>query len=360
MACSTPRLLCVVVAALAACKSERDTKPTTAAPPASAADLVPLRPALEAAPAPPPADPAPPTQTIGFDWGPPCRVPALQDVDQDGKRARFAFDIVLERTGDRLVAKLDKLRVVPLPGNQASVPALERAIGLVSGAIPPIAVAETGESEGALDIDQAIDATLALIATVVKDPKTESTIGNLIRSPQWKAAFAQKAGETWDVWVGTWANMELAPNSVERATYELPSAIGTFKDVPIAFTHHGALRDDATLVLLSVEQTLQGPELAKALGGLVQDLAKRVGPGAAPDFQHVKKIDRSTVAMDPRLGRPHRARHEMSIEVEDRKRTITRDTAFDWSRAVGCTISAGKAEADHPHRAVSPPRGLPR
>jgi hypothetical protein len=338
---SSPHLLCIV-AALAACKGERDAKPTAAPPPASATDLVPLRPALEAAPAPPAATAAP-TQTIGFDWGPPCRVPALQDVEQEGKRARFGFDVVLERSEGRLIAKLDKLRVIPLPGNQASVPALDQAIGLVSGSIPPIAVAATGESEGALDIDKAIDATLALIGKVVKDPTTESTIGNLIRSPQWKAAFAQKAGETWDVWVGTWANMKLAPNSVERATYDLPSAIGTFKDVPITFTHHGALRENLTLVLLSVEQIIQGPELAKALGGLVQDLAKQVGSGGAPDFNHVKKVDRSTVAMDPRLGRPHRARHEMSIEVEDRKRTTMRDTAFDWSRAVGCTAAAASS-----------------
>lgn len=342
---SASHLLCVVVA-LASCKSrgDRDATQSALAPPASAAELAPLRPALEAAPAPATDSPAA-KQTIGFDWGPPCRVPTLQDVDHDGKRARFGFEVVLERSGDRLVAKLDKLRVIPLPGTQPTAPALDRAIALVSGAVPPIAVAATGESQGALDIDQAIDTTLALLATVVKDPKTEATIANLIRTPQWKAAFAQKAGETWDVWVGTWANMELAPNSVERATYELPSAIGTFKDVPITFTHHGALRDDSTLVLLSVEQTLEGPELAKAVGGLVQDLARQVGSGGAPDFKSVKKIDRSTVAMDLRLGRPHRARHEMSIEVEDRKRKITRDTAFDWSRAVGCTASAGDGSA---------------
>jgi hypothetical protein len=260
-------------------------------------------------------------------------VPAIQDVERENTRARFAFDVVLERSEKRLIAKLENMRVIPLPG--AHRPALEHVVASFEGRIPPIAVADTGESQGAIDLEKAIDSILALVATTKNNPQVDA-VSKLLRSPRWKAAFAQKAGETWDAWAGTWTGLELAPNTVLRATYDLPSAVGTFKDVPLVITHHGSVRDAPALVLLSVEQVLEGPKLVAIIGSFLDDLAPGVGSGA---ITSVRKTDRSMVAIDPVLGRPHRARQETVIEVDDRSRKTTRDTAFDWAHAAGCVTS---------------------
>lgn len=84
--------LAPVLVALCACKKDGSSAGQAGAP-VSPADTAPLQPALEAAPAPATPEPTTPdhetaVDPIGFDWGPPCRVPAVQDVDDDGKRAR--------------------------------------------------------------------------------------------------------------------------------------------------------------------------------------------------------------------------------------------------------------------------------
>lgn len=337
-------LLVSIAAALVGCKADSDKAGSPSPSPAagsqapSPADRGPLRPALEAAPAPNVEESASASPvTVGFDWGPPCRVPAIQDAEKDGARSRFAFDVVLERAATGLVMRLDKLRAVSAPGVTRDTRAgLERAVAVLGGAIPPIAVADTGESLGAIDIDKSIDATLALIRSL-DDGRTAGAVEKMMKSPAFKEAFKQKAGETWDGWVGTWVDLEIAPHSERRETFDLSSVVGTFRDVPLTMKHHGTVRDAPTLVLLSAEQVIEGPELAAAISGFTQDIANRAGAVKAKvELASARKVDRITVAIDAARGRPHRSRHAMTIELEGKRRQQVRDTAFDWSRATGC------------------------
>lgn len=351
-------LLVSIAAALVGCKTDRDKQASGPPSPAasskapSPADLAPLRPALEAAPAPAgeestSGEPV----TVGFDWGPPCRVPAIQDAEKDGARSRFAFDVVLERSSTGLVMKLDKLRVVSAPGGTRDARAeVERAVAVLGGAIPPIAVAESGESLGATDIDKAIDATLAVIRSTDAGGSV-AIVEKMMKSPTFKEAFQQKAGETWAGWVGAWVQLEIAPHSERRETFDLPSALGTFRDVPLTTKHLGTVRDAPSLVLLSTEQVIEGPELAAAISGFTQDIANRAGAlDTKIEFRSARKVDRITVAIDAARGRPHRSRHETTIELQGKRRQQVKDTAFDWSRATGCATaasSAGSGSAQH-------------
>lgn len=335
-----------VLGTLCACESgaRKESPGRASAERPAPGDLAPLRPALEAAPAPAGGSADATPVTIGFEWNPPCRVPAIQDVEKKGARARLAFDVVLERGTTGLVLKLDNMRPISAPGDAQQ--GLERAMATLDGVVPPIAVSDSGESLGAIDIDKSIEATLAL----VRQAGGRTSVGMLekmMKTPQFKEAMKQKAGETWDGWVGTWTGMTIAPHSERRETFDLPSVVGTFTDVPLTLKHHGAVRDAPTLALLSAEQVIEGPELAAALGGLVQDMANRAGANKAQvEFRHAKKVDLITVAMDTARGRPHRSRHEMTIELEGDRRKQVRDTAFDWSRAVGCGDAAKPAESD--------------
>jgi hypothetical protein len=292
----------------------------------SKVDLPPLRPALEAAPA--PATPPKASTQVGFDWGPPCRVPAVQDVEKKGKHVRLAFEVVLERESKRLVARLENMRVLA-PNDRD----LQRFFGQFESAIPPIAVATTGEGEGPVDIERAIEALLRL----VPEGQEREAMTKIARNPQFRAAFEQKATETWNAWVGTWVGLDIAPNTTERDHIDLETAMGTFKDVPIKVTHHGTVRDSPDLVLLSIEQTIEGPQLVTAMRGFMQAAgAPTVAMDRIKGVNEARKIDLSTIAIDPVHGRPHRARHETEIALGDQSQREVRDTAFDWSRATGC------------------------
>lgn len=315
----------VAIATLVACERDRGKPPL---PPLPTVESLPaLSPPLEADA---PAEDAPQV-TIGFNWGAPCRVPAQQDVEQDGARARFAFDVTLERTDGRLVARLENSRLVAAPIGGPHSEALQRATTALGGAVPPIAVTDTGESDGALEIDKAIDSALTLVAKNVNDPQATATLAATLRTPQFKAAFAQKAGETWDVWIGAWTGMELVPGSSDTVEIDLPSVFGTFEGVPVTTAHHGTVRGAPNLILVSMEQTLEGPQLAKMIGGFAQSIS-----GQDIEIKDARKVDRTLVALDPVLGRTHRSRHEVDSTFETRRKHTIRDTAFDWSKAVGC------------------------
>lgn len=45
-----------------------------------------------------------------------------------------------------------------------------------------------------------------------------------------------------------------------------------------------------------------------------------------------------TVAIEPDTARPYRARQEKITEMNGDRQVQIRDTAFDWSKAVGCTV----------------------
>jgi hypothetical protein len=321
--------VCLAVIAIAGCKERSKQASPAVAATSHATSRQPLKPSLEAETA--PSDAPKTVLTIGFDWGAPCRVPAVQDVEKDGANVRIAFDVVFERDGERFVAKLDNMHVAE-PQGTARAADVQRVVSALEGAVPPIAVAASGESEGAIDIDKAIDAALKLVDT--KDARAMAMMRNMMANPQWKAAFAQKAGETWDVWVGTWTGVEIEANSERRETFDLPTAIGELKGVEVVMKHHGAVRGAPNLVLLSAEQVIDDPQLAALLGGVVQGMVPT--GNVKVNFKKARKLDRNTVALDPVLGRPHRARHEMEVQINDRHQRTVRDTAFDWSRAAGC------------------------
>jgi hypothetical protein len=304
-----------------------------------------LVPPLEAEPA--ASDAAKTVTTIGFDWGAPCRVPAVQDVEKDGMTVQLAFDVVLERDGERFVARHDNMRVAEDGPHREE---MQRLLSALDRTVPPIAVAANGESEGAIDIDNAIDAALKLVNT--RDPRTLAATRNMFKNPQWKAAFVQKAGETWDVWVGTWTGVEIEANSELRETIDLPTAIGELKDVTVVMRHHGQVRGAPNLVLLSAEQIIDDPQLAALIGGAIQGFVPT--GNLKMEFKKARKLDRNTVAIDPVLGRPHRARHEMEIQINERKQRVVRDTAFDWSHATGCVPAIKPAAPDETEKPEKP------
>ncbi len=298
---------------------------------ATPADVAPLAPALEGEPAPSGPSTVAPSAPVGFDWGPPCRVPAVQEIDDDGRRARLAFDVVLERGANGFVARLENMRAVATPATANMAPTLDLVLRSVDGAIPPIEIADNGEARGAIDVDRAIDAVLKLVPR----DRNRERFEKVLRSPQWRAAFAQKAGETWSAWVGAFVGMDIAPHTIRRDKVDLETGVGTFKDVAVTVTHHGAVRSAPSLALISVEQTIEGPELGNFIVGMLKDVMPP-SAGSAPSFEGARKTDTITVAIDPRLGRPHRSRHVMKIELEGRHKQRTRDTAFNWSAATGC------------------------
>src|SRR5688572_17760065 len=83
--------------------SERRPPAPPAPPPEPRTATAPLSPDLVAAPIDGPRE----AVTIRFDWGAPCRVHAIQDNEQRGQSARFEFDVVFERAGDRFRARLE-------------------------------------------------------------------------------------------------------------------------------------------------------------------------------------------------------------------------------------------------------------
>lgn len=258
------RLLALLVV-VPACSRE----PAAAAPAPPAA----LRPPLEPDPAPPsPGDPPPPGE-VRFDWGPPCRVPAIQDLEQDGRHARLSFDVVLEPADGRLVMRLDDLRVVP----DGSVTDDRAALALNEAAIPPLVVALDGSAIGALEGDRAT------------------------------GALAQEAADRWTRWVGVWVGAVVAPGTETRWVQDVPAAGGVLEAVRFALANHGRVLGRPELTLLSLEQTRAG-----------------------------ERVDRVTIATDAARDRPHRARVETRIGRGEDRRTTVRDTAFDWSRAIGC------------------------
>ena len=110
--------------------------------------------------------------------------------------------------------------------------------------------------------------------------------------------------------------------------------------MPVTVTREtlGPVAGAPSLVLLRATQLIDSPEAAQAVRALVTGTSERVG-GAPLPTDAVGSLRRETivtVALDPARARPHRVRFEQRSAVDDQRRTETRDTTFDWSKATGC------------------------
>jgi hypothetical protein len=340
MVIASPRFSWLAMIALAAC----DLAPL--APDAGVAsheDTAALAPALEASvrSQQDPATRAVPT-AIGFDWGAPCRVPATQDVVKENISARFKFDVVLTREGDRFVVRIEKLRTVPMPGIPTPA-ALDRVTTLLGSSSPPVAVALSGKSLGAVEVDRAIDAMILLLSSTGLDTTTVGKVTELLRSPQWKTTLIQRAGDDWTAWVGIWSGSSLMPHTERSSTHDLPGQFGTIRGVLATLAHHGYVVGEPDLVLLSFKQVIEGPDFEAFARNAVKDMGEHVGVDVdEPEFSGARKVDFILAAFEPTTGRPHRVRRETTTGFGNQSKLSTRDTAFDWSHTIGCVSATAK------------------
>ncbi len=292
--------------------------------------------ALEATP----WDPSDELLPVEFGWEAPCRVPARQEVTRRGgndRTATLTFDLLVERRGDEgddLAVRLDQMKFVAFDGKDASDPMFtgpSSPLQALMSATPTVIVTYDGDYVGVEGVDATADAVLPVVAGGA--PAT-------VKSPAGLALIENAARAQWDHWVGVWLDWEVPPG--EPAVINGPAEAAPGVTVPRTLTLEtlGRVRGAPSLLLLRFRVVVEGPEAVRATSALAQRLAEQAGAQATVEapVEQLRRDQTVTVAIDPKTAYPYRVRTETITETDGDRQVEIRDTAFDWSRAVGCMV----------------------
>jgi hypothetical protein len=269
---------------------------------------------------------------IGFDWGPPCRVPVTERLVVRDAEATFTYDVVLTHGRESLEVRLERLKIVRIGGNdaaQATLATLAPALAFM----PTLLVSEGGKRVGARDIETSLERAMLARGMSPDDPALRSALA-FVDTPHGRRMLQDKAAERWYLWAGSWTGAELVPGRQLLGVEQLEIAPGVVVPQPTTVRHLGPVVGAPSLVLLCWRQVMQGPEGARAAVAMRRQLASEAMPPGAIDTIRREAI--ATVALDSATARPQRARSEVVIDVGKTRVIELRDTTLDWSRAQGC------------------------
>jgi hypothetical protein len=270
--------------------------------------------------------------TIHFDWSPPCRVPITLKQAKKGHEAVFSYVIDVQAVGETLEVRMLEPDVISIDGAPLTDPAARAQVIAVSAASPTVLVDREGNYINIRGVEEMIDAVLKTMPA----EKRELTSATM-RSPEMRVLLEQKSGELWESWVGAWAGAEIAPGEAREVDGEIATPWGVVP-AKVRVTHEGTV--DGSWSKLRIEQNAEGPEIERMLEEMIAKMSLDAGkPGPPKGFtKGIRSTITTIVIIDPKTARPRDARIERTSVLAGETKIETKETRFDWSKAVGCKM----------------------
>jgi hypothetical protein len=160
----------------------------------------------------------------------------------------------------------------------------------------------------------------------------------MMRSPEMKAALAEKSGDYWHVWVGLWLGVHLAPGE-KKTTALSVGTMGEAAEAPATVEHHGPVPGEPGLVRLSMDAVLEGEQAKAALSGILKEMQRQLHVPEMPRFLRMRRETHVGADIDPLTAKPRRVRTEVKWDAEIEgagalKKHQVDEYEFDWSPAV--------------------------
>jgi hypothetical protein len=299
-------------------------------------------------------EPASKPTRLRFAWPVPARALVKHETEQAwagartkpnrSMRKRFMLEVTADEEEGVLRLERTAIEIVEVEGRDVSSPAAQHQLAPIvaqlMAAQPIVEVAKDGTFLGVEDWEaHLLKVEKALSALATRDV-ADGTM-RLLRQPTFAQAAMQKMADPWNAWVGAWVDREL--QSGDSITEEGLVQLGEV-EVPqqVLVEHLGSEKSSPGLVRLQMTATMEGPEIAAAMQGALQEAmaaVPRIGEakGSMPEANtEIRVISRVTLVTDPDTLRPAHVemakKIEMNIGGETSSRTDTERFDFEWQR----------------------------
>jgi len=265
---------------------------------------------------------AAPTATH-FAWTAPLRAHVVEQTERDGDRAVMHYDVVVAPSAnDTLRVGYASFGFDSLNGQSATSPDLRDATTKLAQAFalqqPAFIVSRTGHL---VDVDLDIKRMEeGLRATGVFTAEEAADAEKLLETPVMQSQVKAKAGETWNVWAGSWLPYESGTPSPKVLVVPV---FGTRVESPVRFDPIAPVPGRPGHVRLRATSSVRGDAMRDAILRYLDALAKQKGEPPIPEGEitSVTRDMRLEVETDAATMRPDVATSESTMEIAGRKGT---------------------------------------
>jgi hypothetical protein len=265
------------------------------------------------------------------DWG---ALRVRERVAKKDGRAVLDYTVSWRRSAARFEVKLDDMSFVELNGDAIDTEAKRQAVAAVLakvGAIPTLVVDASGELKDLAGFDEMMD------RIVKSDPKfspdMQKKVMRMLKDPAAVGPLKERVAEFWNVWVGSWVGLVTTKEGVRRAVTQVELGDRMLAS-PTVFTWK---RNASGRLELTSTQTVEGPEMARAVEQTMRTMTKDVDPSRAPPAFKIDECQRTLwmmVETDPATMIPARAAYRTTtVVVVGGRREVAEESheyAFSW------------------------------
>lgn len=276
---------------------------------------------------------------LRFAWPTPSRVTVTEHILKKGKRAVTRYEATLSARQDGgYELKLDKFRFLEMEGRNVTkgpLPPELKAATALAGAIPTLVISSEGQVVDVVGMEESMERVLMLVP---EENGLRDQVRSVLAQPAMAQMMKQKAGDSWNVWVGAWVGTDLSAGEERSATVPMQLPAGTVAS-RVTMYHRGPAEGRKGAVRLEMETVLEGEPFRKAMVGMLSQMVQGAAPqGKAPDFETMLKSARRVYSVelvtDPATLRPYRARlaqvTELQVGEQEREEREEHEYSFAW------------------------------
>lgn len=245
-------------------------------------------------------------ENFTFDWPLPASVAVTATITKKGNTStgRYTVDFRSHDSAEYVVSFRD-FEFTSLNGMDATDPAVQARLGPVAGltsSLPSMRLSKTGHYLGTTGLEQMMARTLELMPEA-PGAEARERMQQYFESPQVRAMLQQKAGETWNIWVGAWNGLDLT--SGQELSGAVPVRVMNRELTQnILVQHLGPVRGAEAehcpqCVRLRMTTVVEGPEVLNLVSGMMRELGGSGGSRESAKFVSARSMNVTEVVTDP-------------------------------------------------------------
>ncbi len=271
---------------------------------------------------------------LRFAWPAPAQALVTVEASKAGRIMSSSLTLKVSRDAEGLT-RLDfaDARLLTVDGRDLP-PGEEHAFGPLAAAMPSLLIGKDGRVQKVLGLGRLAEALVA------DSPEAKrADLRRALASPKLRAELEAKAGEDWNGWVGVWLGREV-PAGGRLALTATTEVLGDQVQSRGSIADLGRVEGDpAGAVRLRLELTADGPDLARAVFGALERMARDSGQplgGLGLDkVETASRRDFVVLVADRSTLRPYRVEtgtqsvFKLRGEAAQRQ-SETKSFRFDW------------------------------